>query len=81
MHAKLRKVGGSTMIALPPHVLDGLGLRPGATLDVAEEDGRVVLRPVRGKPSLEDLLAACSPPDGVDLDPWTSDTAVGDEVI
>ncbi len=81
MRATLRKVGGSTMIALPPSVLDALGLKTGATIDIVAEGDRVVLRPVARRPILADLLARCDPTAPDDGDAWTHETAIGDEVI
>ena len=82
MRATLRKVGGSTMIALPPSVLDALGLKTGETIDIVAEEDRVVLRPVARRPTLADLLRQCDPALPIDeSDTWTRDAARGDEVI
>ena len=58
--ANLRKVGGSTMLAVPPAILDLLQLKPGATVDLAVEGHRLVIQP-RNKPryTLDELLAQC----------------------
>ena len=63
MHTtKLRKVGGSIMLAVPPALLDMLGLRPGAKVGLAVESGRLVVEP-RKRPhyTLTELLAQCDP--------------------
>ena len=39
----LRKVGGSVMLAVPPALLDVLRLGPGAKVDLAVQDGRLVV--------------------------------------
>lgn len=58
----LRKVGGSVMLAVPPALLDLLGLRPGAKVGVAVEKGRLIVEPrKRPRYRLEELLAQCSP--------------------
>ena len=63
MHTtNLRKVGGSVMLAVPPALLDVLGLEPGARVGIAVEKGSLVVKPER-RPSytLAELLAQCDP--------------------
>ena len=61
MHTtKLRKVGGSVMLAVPPALLDILQLQPGAKVGIAIESGRLVVQPrQRPRYSLNELLAQC----------------------
>ena len=61
MHrAKLRKVGGSVMLAVPPVLLDLLELRSGASVDIDVDDGRLIVVPrPRPRYSLDELLAEC----------------------
>ena len=85
MHTtKLRKVGGSVMLAVPPPLLDLLELRPGATVGVTVEDNRLVIAPERRpRYSLDELLAACDPsvePSAEDR-AWDRAPPVGREVI
>ncbi|MEX2263099.1 MAG: antitoxin [Bryobacteraceae bacterium] len=63
MHTtNLRKVGGSVMLAVPPALLDILQLRPGAKVDVAVENGRLIVEPQkRPRYTLDELLAQCDP--------------------
>jgi len=63
MHTtNLRKVGGSIMLAVPPALLDVLGLRLGAKVDIAVESGRLVIEPQhRPRYTLDELLAQCNP--------------------
>jgi len=59
MHtANLRKVGGSVMLAVPPAFLDQLHLQAGAKVDLAVDQGCLVVSP-RGRPhyTLAQLLA------------------------
>jgi antitoxin ChpS len=61
MHTtNLRKVGGSVMLAVPPALLDILRLRPGATVGITVEKGKLVVK-ARPRPryTLEELLARC----------------------
>lgn len=89
MHmAKLRKVGGSVMVALPPAMLQELALEAQATVGVSLKDGRIVIDPHPPKRySLAELLAACDPaappPAGppAGADDWVSDAAVGEELL
>lgn len=50
------------MLAVPPALLDVLGLEPGARVGIAVEKGSLVVRPER-RPSytLAELLAQCDP--------------------
>jgi antitoxin ChpS len=58
----LRKVGGSVMLAVPPALLDVLGIRPGAKVGLAVRNGRLVVEPQnRPRYTLEELLAQCNP--------------------
>jgi antitoxin ChpS len=63
MHTtNLRKVGGSVMLAVPPALLDVLGLRAGVQVGIAIEGGRLVVEPrQRPRYTLEELLAQCEP--------------------
>lgn len=59
---KLRKVGGSVMLAVPPALLDILRLRQGAQVGIAVESGRLVVAPQpRPRYTLDELLAQCNP--------------------
>jgi antitoxin ChpS len=58
----LRKVGGSVMLAVPPVLLNLLQLKPGATVAVDVENGRLVVEPKpRPRYTLDELLAKCDP--------------------
>lgn len=63
MHTtNLRKVGGSTMLAVPPALLDVLNLKPGAKVALAVDAGRLVVAPqTRPHYTLDELLAQCHP--------------------
>jgi antitoxin ChpS len=62
--ARLRKVGGSVMVAIPKAVLDELKLAPNADVDLSVKAGRLVMDP-KAKPrrryTLDELLAQCRP--------------------
>ncbi len=86
MHiAKLRQVGGSVMVAIPPAFLDQLHLAPRAEVGLAIEGGRLVIAPAAARPtySLAELLAQCDPDapmPAVDAD-WTAGREIGAELI
>jgi antitoxin ChpS len=85
MHTtNLRKVGGSIMLTVPPALLDLLQLRPGATVGISVEQGRLVVEPHRRRRyTLEELLAQCD----ASADPseedrqWAGSPPVGRELI
>lgn len=71
MHkAKLRTVGGSTMVAIPPAALQALDLGPNSDVEIHVEDDRLVIEPRRtkGRIGLAARLAMCdfSKPEAAD---------------
>ena len=89
MHTtKLRKVGGSVMLAVPPALLDVLRLRPGTKVGLAVESGRLVVKPQkeprkRPRYTLDELLAQCNPKVARTRKEraWLVDKPVGGELI
>lgn len=80
----LRKVGGSIMLAVPPALLDILNLRPGATVDLGVQRGRLIVEPrQRPRYTLDELLAQCNPkaPRGKEEREWLEGKAAGGELI
>ena len=80
----LRKVGGSIMLAVPPALLDILNLRPGATVDVGVQRGRLIVEPrQRPRYTLDELLAQCNPKirRGKEEREWLGSKPVGGEII
>jgi antitoxin ChpS len=61
MHSvRLRKVGGSVMLAVPPTLLDALQLRAGTKVGLTVDDGRLVIEPQpRPRFILDEILAQC----------------------
>jgi antitoxin ChpS len=60
--ARLRKVGGSVMLAIPKPMLDALDLSPDAAVGLSIKSGRLVIDPKkRRRYSLDELLALCKP--------------------
>jgi len=85
MHTtNLRKVGGSIMLAVPPALLDLLGLRPGAQVGIAIESGRLVVEPQRRpRYTLQELLAQCNPKAARTKEEreWLSSKPAGAEIL
>ena len=85
MHTtNLRKVGGSVMLAVPPALLDLLRLGVGARVDIAVENGRLIVEP-RKRPiySLDELLAQCDATDTPSAEDraWIEANPVGNELL
>lgn len=85
MHTtRLRKVGGSIMLAVPPALLDLLHLRPGARVGLAAQRGRLVVEPqLRPRYTLDELLALCDPkaPRGKEEHAWLTGKPMGGELL
>jgi antitoxin ChpS len=80
---KLRKVGGSVMMAVPPAVLDELGLGADSVVDLAVKQGKlVVASKKRRRYSLAELIAQCDPKAPFEKErAWVVDAPVGRELI
>lgn len=69
--ARLRKVGGSVMLAIPKPMLDALDLAPDAAVDLSIKAGRLVVDPkTRRRYSLDELLAQCKPSARLSREDW-----------
>ena len=83
--ARLRRVGGSVMLAIPPALLDALDLAPDAQVGMSVKAGRLVVEPVvrRRRYSLKDLLAQCdsSAPRPTEDRTWLTGAPVGRELL
>jgi antitoxin ChpS len=80
----LRKVGGSVMLAVPPALLDVLGLGPGAKVGIGVDKDRLVVEPQkRPRYTMDELLAQCEPkaPRTREEREWVTGKAVGRELI
>ena len=85
MHTtNLRKVGGSVMLAVPPALLEILGLKPGVKVGMAIENGRLIVDPAAGPHyTLDELLAQCNPQARLTREEreWLDAKPVGSELI
>jgi antitoxin ChpS len=82
--ARLRKVGGSVMLAIPKPMLEALDLAPDSQVGLSIKSGRLVVEPkARRRYSLDELLAQCRPSarrSRADR-AWTAGGPVGRELI
>ncbi len=80
---RLRKVGGSVMLAIPKPMLEALDLRPDTTVGLSIKSGKLVIDPKRRRYSLDELLAEHKRIKGrLPADPaWVSGRAVGRELV
>ena len=82
--ANLRKVGGSTIVAIPPAVLDQLGLGSDTKVTLSIEGERLVIeKRRRPKYTLDELLAQCdfTIPMSDEEREWLDMPAVGREIV
>lgn len=85
MHrTKLRKVGGSVMMAIPPALLEVADLRTGSDVTVSFSSGKLVIeRPAKPAYTLQQLLDVsdyAGEHSGED-NSWTTDSAIGHELL
>ena len=59
--SKLRKVGGSVMVAIPPALLDELDLKSDAQVALSVKGGRLLVEPAKRRYTLAELLAQSAP--------------------
>jgi len=80
----LRKVEGSVMLAIPPGILDAVGLSDGTKVNISIDGDRLVVEQ-RSRPSytLEELLAQCDP--HLEFSPedkeWLESASIGKELL
>lgn len=81
---RLRKVGGSVMLAIPPALLDALDLSIDKTVGLSVNAGRLIVQPeARRRYTLDDLLAQCDPNARrtTDDQDWVAGTRAGRELL
>lgn len=73
MKVQVKKWGNSASVRIPAAVMKAAALDVDQTVDIREEDGRVVIEPIRSPTySLDELLAGMTPdtfPDDIDFGP------------
>jgi antitoxin ChpS len=80
---KLKKVGGSQMLALPPALLQTMGFSAGDEIEIRVDGDRLVIGAPRKRRQLADLIANCNPslPLTDEDQAWLADAPVGGEII
>jgi antitoxin ChpS len=81
---RLRKVGGSVMLAIPKPMLDALDLSPEASVGLSIKGGKLVVDPKkRRRYTLDELLAQCKPRARRSREEreWLNNPPVGRELI
>jgi antitoxin ChpS len=81
---KLRKVGGSVMLAIPPAVLEMLQLRSGEAVGLSVDAGHLVVDPHVGPHyTLDELLAQCDASADITAQDriWLDGKPVGGELL
>ena len=83
MQTNIRKWGNSAGTIIPATILQEAGLEIGDTLDAQVVEGKVILSPVEGELTLEELLAG-SPKENLAItdedQEWLDAPRVGSEV-
>lgn len=81
---RLKKVGGSIMLAVPPAVLKALELSTDSEVGMTIDNGCLIIEPQkRPHYSLEELLAQCGPHAEMSEEDreWIDAPAVGKEIL
>jgi antitoxin ChpS len=77
----LRKVGGSIMLAVPPSILQVLGLATDAQVNLQVKDGKLIIEPKqKSEYSLNQLLQEQQQAGLMD-DPWSDVKPAGRELL
>jgi antitoxin ChpS len=84
--AKLRSVGGSTMVAIPPAVLKSIKIGPNSEVSIRVDDGRIIIEAVHrptGRVGLAERLARCdfSQPISSEEQSWVQSSRIGREEL
>lgn len=59
---RLQKWGNSYGLRIPKSIMEALAIHPDTQLNIHQEQGRIIITPIREpKPSLDDLLAQITP--------------------
>lgn len=85
MQITLREIGNSLGSIFPKPMIQNLGLKKGDKIDITEEDGKLVIEPIK-KPeySLNELLAQCDSTItefNEEDNEWLNAAPVGKEII
>ena len=80
--ARLRKVGGSVMVAIPPALLEELNLAPDAAVGLSVKAGRLIVDPKeRRRHTLDQLLSEARRAKRTKDKAWTAGARAGRELL
>ena len=82
--AKLREVGGSVMLALPPALLNSMKVGAGASVDIEMDKGCLIVKPhTHPSYSLQELLDQCDETAGASPEEqaWVESGPIGKELV
>lgn len=60
MKTKLQKIGNSTGVIIPAHLLKKLNLKAGVAVEVKEKNNSIVIEPIEEELTLKNMLALCT---------------------
>ena len=85
MQITLREIGNSLGSIFPKPMLQNLGLKKGDKVDITEENGRLVIEPIKEvEYSLQELLAQCNESNfelSQEDQVWLGSKPVGKEIL
>lgn len=61
MRGTIKKWGNSLAVRLPAHVVQATTLREDSAVEIAEESGVIVIKPIEAEYVLDDLIAGITP--------------------
>lgn len=56
-----QKWGGSTGVRIPHRLVEKYNIVPGTRVEISDDGERITIQRVKEKPTLEELLAKCTP--------------------
>lgn len=56
-----QKWGGSTGVRIPQELAKRHNITPGTKVEIFEDKGKIVITPIKNKPTLEELTSKCTP--------------------
>jgi antitoxin ChpS len=79
--ARLRRVGGSIMLPVPPAILDLASLQAGSMVEMSINSGVLEIKPARPRYTMDELLATSDYSGDVADREWLDAPASGGELL
>ncbi|EIF6362168.1 type II toxin-antitoxin system ChpS family antitoxin [Escherichia coli] len=82
MRITIKKWGNSSGMVIPNVVMKELNLRPGQSVEAQVSNNQLILTPISGRYSIDELLAQCdmNATELSEQDVWGKSTPAGDEI-